>query len=95
MLDNYLHLEELRFRGCFDFFIHADGLDPKEIQMPPMLVQPFVENAIKHGLQALESRGNMLSTGDGKGGAENLVRETLLDAEGRAVGACVRFFIPV
>lgn len=54
MLDNYLHLEQMRFRGKFEFKITAEGLDLDEINLPPMMVQPFVENALIHGLQNQE-----------------------------------------
>ena len=59
MLDNYLHLEQMRFRGKFEFVIRAEGLDLDEIILPPMLVQPFVENALIHGLQNHESGGRV------------------------------------
>ena len=58
MLENYLHLEQLRFRGKFEFSIRAAaGLDPEEITLPPLLVQPFVENALIHGLRGRENSG--------------------------------------
>ncbi len=57
MLDNYLHLEQMRFGGKFTFSIRAEGLDLDEISLPPLLVQPFVENALIHGLQGRESGG--------------------------------------
>jgi putative methionine-R-sulfoxide reductase with GAF domain len=51
MLRIYLQLEQLRFNGSFDFEITSDnGLDSEEIKIPPMILQPFVENAIWHGL---------------------------------------------
>lgn len=51
MLNLYLQLEQLRFDGSFAYQIdlHED-MDPDEIKIPPMMVQPFVENAIWHGL---------------------------------------------
>ena len=52
MLDHYLQLESLRFKDIFDYNISIDSaLDPHTQQIPPMLVQPFVENAILHGMQ--------------------------------------------
>lgn len=58
MLDNYLHLEQLRFRGKFSFSIRVeDGFDPEEISLPPLLVQPFVENALLHGLEGRADGG--------------------------------------
>lgn len=51
MLQLYLQLEQLRFQGHFEFSIEVDDeLDANEIRIPPMLLQPFVENAIWHGL---------------------------------------------
>lgn len=51
MLTNYLELEKLRFGDEFNYSIRClDGLDVNSIHVPPMLIQPFVENAIKHGL---------------------------------------------
>ncbi len=58
MLENYLHLEQLRFRGNFEFTVRTEeGIAPSEISLPPLLVQPFVENALIHGLQGRESGG--------------------------------------
>ena len=51
MLELYLQLEQLRFNGSFSYEIVFDNsLDLDEITVPPMIVQPFVENAIWHGL---------------------------------------------
>lgn len=54
-LEYYLSLEELRFEGVFKYTIKVDSnLNTKELLMPPMLLQPLIENAIKHGLTPLE-----------------------------------------
>lgn len=50
-LDLYLQMESLRFAGRFEYEIKlAPGLDTSSILIPPMLIQPYVENAIWHGL---------------------------------------------
>lgn len=50
-LDLYLQMEGLRFKDKFQYEIKiADGLDTGSIVIPPMLIQPYVENAIWHGL---------------------------------------------
>ena len=47
----YVELESLRFKEAFHYDIACDdGIDPEEIKIPAMLIQPFVENAIWHGL---------------------------------------------
>ena len=48
LLDTYLKLEKLRFKEDFNYEIVQSDLPP--IKVPPMLIQPFVENALKHGL---------------------------------------------
>jgi two-component system LytT family sensor kinase len=51
MLELYLQFEKLRFSENFDYSISIpDDVDPSEIKIPPMMLQPFVENAIWHGL---------------------------------------------
>ncbi len=53
-----LELEQLRFDGRFDFSINIDNnIDPEDVYLPPMLIQPFVENAIKHGIKGKEGKG--------------------------------------
>jgi ligand-binding sensor domain-containing protein len=47
-LHNYLELEKLRFKDDFSFSIHSNVLD--EMEVPSLLIQPFVENAVLHGL---------------------------------------------
>ncbi|HEY8957461.1 histidine kinase [Chitinophaga sp.] len=55
-LSNYLNLQALRFENTFDYFLHVpDNMD--DIFIPPMLLQPFVENAIQHGVQELDYKG--------------------------------------
>ncbi|PWH81215.1 sensor histidine kinase [Brumimicrobium oceani] len=48
VLSIYLELEELRFKNDFSFEINTN--DIKDIEIPPMIIQPFIENALKHGL---------------------------------------------
>jgi ligand-binding sensor domain-containing protein len=58
ILDNYLELEKLSTNHKFDFTITTDeSIDPENIEIPPMMIQPFVENAIVHGIKKKEGRG--------------------------------------
>jgi ligand-binding sensor domain-containing protein/two-component sensor histidine kinase len=52
----YLKLESLRFDGQFTFSIRVDDeIEPEYTEIPPMIIQPYVENAIWHGLMQKES----------------------------------------
>ena len=51
ILSKYLELEKMRFKTDFEYEINLKGnIDEDYHEIPPMLVQPFVENSIKHGL---------------------------------------------
>lgn len=54
----YLKLEHYRFRDKFDYRISVDEMINKDnIQVPPMLIQPYIENAVWHGLRYREGKG--------------------------------------
>ncbi len=58
MLNVYLELQQLRYEGKFDFEIDFDeNLDPENIKIPPMLAQPFIENAVEHGMRHKAEKG--------------------------------------
>src|SRR5690606_11582282 len=58
-LQNYLELEQLRFNNMFDFSITKDPNIEDDMAIPPLLLQPFVENAIIHGLVPKKEKGNI------------------------------------
>lgn len=49
-LQNYLELEQLRFNNKFSFSISKSAEIDDDVALPPLLLQPFVENAIIHGV---------------------------------------------
>lgn len=56
LVENYLQLEQLRFKEQLQYQINIDKqVDPEEILIPPLLLQPLVENSIKHGRSNQES----------------------------------------
>ncbi|WP_179318241.1 tetratricopeptide repeat-containing sensor histidine kinase [Winogradskyella helgolandensis] len=58
MLENYMALEKMRKQDRFDYSINYDeNLDLDFIRIPPMLNQPFIENAIKHGFKHINKGG--------------------------------------
>lgn len=56
-LQNYLELEQLRFNKAFEFSITKDSNIEDDMALPPLLIQPFVENAIIHGIIPKKERG--------------------------------------
>ncbi len=59
-LELYLNLEVLRFDNHFDYKISvAEDLDPSELRVPPLIIQPYVENAVWHGLMHKEEKGQL------------------------------------
>lgn len=60
MLKNYLELEKTRFANRFDFHISVDKtIETFELEIPPLLIQPYVENAILHGLVHIDRQGKL------------------------------------
>ena len=61
MLQRYLNLASLQTAGKFSYKITVSETvtDPEKIHFPPMLIQPFVENAIVHGLGPREREGHV------------------------------------
>ena len=59
-LTNYLSLEQFSRGNTFDYEITvADNIDETAVYLPSMILQPFVENAIIHGVAHLEKRGKI------------------------------------
>lgn len=57
-LKHYLILQQMRFEHAFSYRIQSpDGMDTSEIRIPPMLIQPFIENAILHGVDMKSGDG--------------------------------------
>jgi LPXTG-motif cell wall-anchored protein len=58
MIENYLSIQQLLYNHKFDFNITVqDTIETDSTFLPPMLTQPFIENAIKHGLSNVDANG--------------------------------------
>lgn len=55
-LELYLSLESMRFKDRFTYKIECDDIDTEHVIVPAMLLQPFVENSIIHGILPIEER---------------------------------------
>jgi len=77
-LSQYLQIEKLRFEEKFDYSIEVEeGIDTNRPVIPPLIVQPFVENAIKHGLLGSNKKDKNLSIKFSK--AQNTIIITIED----------------
>ena len=60
LIESYIQLEELRFKGKIGYEILIDEtIERGNVFLPPMVLQPFVENAIWHGLMHKETSGHI------------------------------------
>lgn len=60
MLRLYLDMERMRFKNSFDYRItFANTIDEGAVVVPPLLLQPFCENAIWHGMMQKEGQGHL------------------------------------
>ncbi len=59
-IENYLALQKVRYRELFDYKIEVDEIiDTESLMIPPMLTQPFIENAIEHGIKHKDAKGHI------------------------------------
>ncbi len=73
ILKYYLELQQLRFLEPFKYRITIDGsLDNEDTLIPPMLTQPFVENAVEHGIKCMDDEG-MLDIHFKKAGSQMII----------------------
>jgi ligand-binding sensor domain-containing protein len=61
-LETYLSLEKLRFRDKFEYTIITDeSIDQNNTLLPGMLLQPYIENSIRHGIQHRKDNNGLIS----------------------------------
>lgn len=58
MLDGYIHLEQMRFKFQYEMAVDPT-LETENLSVPPMLMQPLIENAIRHGVAAKGASGRL------------------------------------
>lgn len=60
MVQNYLEIQKIRFGNKFDYEVIWEGnSSEEEVGVPPMLAQPFLENALEHGIRTLTQKGKI------------------------------------
>ena len=61
MLQNYIELQKAGMENPFDAeYLIDEEMETEFIRIPPMLLQPFVENAIKHGFKNIDYQGKLI-----------------------------------
>lgn len=60
-LEEYMVLEQYRVPSMFDFHIHVDpAIDATRTEIPNMMIQPIIENSIRHGIKHLENKKGLI-----------------------------------
>ncbi len=61
LIKMYIEFEQLQYKDKFDYkVIIDDSIDVEDIKIPPMIIQPFIENSIKHGLLNKDQKGQLI-----------------------------------
>ena len=61
IVKRYVSLQQLRFENSFHFILSVDeNLETSSYVIPPMILQPFIENAIEHGLRNIDDEEKFL-----------------------------------
>ena len=79
-LTDFLTLEQARFKGHFDFSVTFDeDMDEEYINIPPMILQPYIENAILHGVRHLIDRQGFIGVHFSETDDEDYILCTITD----------------
>jgi LytS/YehU family sensor histidine kinase len=89
-LDLYMQLEAVRLEHKFTYTLnYPDDLDIETMQIPPLALQPFIENAIWHGIQNKKEAGH-INVDFQSGEDENLIITITDDGIGRKASALLK-----
>lgn len=59
-LQNYIDIQKLRFKDKFNYFVNiSEKVDINMVEIPPLLIQPLLENAIEHGFKNKKEKGEI------------------------------------
>ena len=88
LLRRYLGIEQVRFGSRLDVQIVEHG-DLADVTVPPLLLQPLVENAVRHGIATLVQGGTVRVTASRDGERVEVTVENAFDPDGRRPGTGV------
>lgn len=83
MIRLYLKLEHLRFEEKFEYKISIDEQIDETLEIPSMLIQPFIENAINHGIYHLTERKGLVELNIYEKDNETIICEIIDNGVGR------------
>lgn len=90
ILKNYVQLERTRFANKFNFSLTVDpSIDVESIQIPSLLIQPYIENAILHGLYNKSDSG-LLQLNIEQDGTDTITFEVMDNGIGREAAIALR-----
>lgn len=90
LLELYVKLEHFRFKDKFDYTVTIDPeIDLEQFVIPPMLLQPYIENAVWHGLRYKKERGTLAVKFD-KTNTETVVITIIDDGIGRTQSKAIK-----
>lgn len=76
-LEIYMEIQKMRFNNGFNYTLSIDPtIDPDQIKVPPLLAQPFIENAIEHGFKNIPYEGKVEFSCKSEG---DLIRFSIID----------------
>jgi len=67
-IETYVKLEQLRF--AFKYQIKIEDIDTSAVEVPSLLLQPIIENAVKHGISKMRKEGEIILSVTSKGKAK-------------------------
>ena len=77
---NYLEIEKTRFQDLFDYHIEVDeALEPEGVAVPALLLQPVLENCVKHAFRDMQSGGEIQVRFEVLNNTKNQLLVTILD----------------
>jgi len=94
-ISDYLKLEHMRFSDKFEYTLETSGIaDTEEVEVTPGLVQPFIENAVWHGIRPLEDRKGYIRISFHAEGKDKVTCTVEDDGVGRKMAASFNNKLP-
>ena len=84
LIETYLHIQKMRFSKRFDYTIHIED-EIKNVLIPKLILQPFVENAVVHGFENTDAKCTLAVLGHSIQKEKNAYIEFTISDTGRGM----------